>query len=173
MAKSKNGLYIGIGVAVVAVIAIVVGLIIANKPKGTEIDVVEEPQEAEVVSTFDNVDEIVDFGDYDAMYTLSKSIQNGEATGKIVRIEGLVSHPMSKYSIVEESADGTGSIGTEFVIEGADETSYPDDGARVVITGAVIEKEPLYFVIQTTPEYIVLVDDGEGTVIEELEDVGE
>ena len=91
------------------------------------------------------------------MYTLSKSIQNGEATGEIVMIDGVVSHPMTKYSIVEKGEDGN-KIGTEFVIEGIEEDAYPEDGTRLVITGEVIEKEPLYYIIKTTPEYVNVLE---------------
>jgi hypothetical protein len=174
MDKSKNGLYAGIAVAVVAVIAIIVGLVIANNNKNAGNGEIEEPETSEVVSTFDSVDETVEFGDYDAMQTLAKDIQNGDAIGKIVQIEGLVSHPMSKYSIVEENADGTSKIGTEFVIEGMDEADYPEDGTRIVITGAVIEKEPLYYVIQTTADYVIILDEADQTVdVEESEVVEE
>ena len=103
---------------------------------------------------YNNIDETIEFGDYEGMETLAKSIQNGYATGKVVKIEGLVSHPMSKYSIVEANESGSQKIGTEFYIDGADEADYPADGDRITITGEVVEKSPLYFVIKTTPQYV-------------------
>ncbi len=159
MAKTKNaGLYASIALAVVAVIVVIVGIVIMNnnkntEPAGDEYDIIE-PAEPEDTSNYETVDEIIELGDYDGMKELSKAIQNGEATGKIVQITGKVSHPMTSYSIVQESADGTEKIGTQFVIEGAEESDYPQDEDLITITGEVVEKESLYFVIQTTPEYI-------------------
>ena len=162
--KPNKGMVIGIAVAVVAVIAIIVGVIIA---KGNEGGVGEggdgtEAGQVEGVNNMDfsDINVTVEYGDYDGMYTLSKSIQNGEMLGQIVKIEGDVSHPMSKYSIVEEDENGS-KIGTEFVIEGLDESEYPSDGARIVITGEVIEKEPLYYVIRTVPEYVEVIEESD------------
>ena len=162
MAKSKNNnaLYICIGVAVVVVIAIIVGVIIGNNNKGGQ-PASGEPGASQTTGTtpdYSTVDELIEFGDYNGMETLSKEIQNGYATGKVVTIEGLVSHPMSTYSVVQASEDGTKKIGTQFIIEGAEDADYPEDGARIVITGEVFEKEPMYFVIKTTPEYIETIE---------------
>lgn len=173
MAKSNNGLYAGIAVAVVVIVAVVVGVLVMNR-KNTPVD--NDIDSANVVEPTTNnntnndsnvqdlsvIDETIEFGDYDSMMILSKSIQNGEATDKVVKIEGIVSHPMSNYSIVQISEDGTQSVGTQFVIEGMTEDDYPDDGEHIVLTGRVIEKEPMYFVIQTWPEYILEIEnDGE------------
>ena len=71
----------------------------------------------------------------------------------------------------EEDENGS-KIGTEFIIEGAEESEYPADGAHVVITGEVIEKEPLYYVIRTAPEYVEVLEESgdeeeEGEYVEE------
>ena len=168
MEKSNKGLYIGIIAAVILVVAVIVGVILSNN-NSEEIEGgdISESQ-IEDGSTFEEVDQDIPFGSFEEMQDLSKSIQNGEITGQIVRIEGLVSHPMTKYSIVQVSEDGSQKIGTEFEIEGLDESEYPEDGARVVITGEVVEKEPLYFVIRTNPQYVIAVDDVE-TPLEEDE----
>ena len=151
--KNNNGLYIGICVAVVAVIAIVVGVIMMNKNKGdneaNESGDNGGTQDSSVVE-YNSVDESIALGDFGAMQKLSKAIQNGEMVGKIVKINGLVSHPMSTYSVVQENEDGTKKIGTEFIIAGAEDGDYPKDGDTIVITGEVVEKSPMYFVIQTT-----------------------
>ena len=119
MAKNnKRTLYIGIGAVVV--IAIVVGIIIAvtrgsgnnNEGDGTNQSTVY------TAGDFTPIQQSIEFGDYNAMCSLAKEIQNGEAIGKIVEIDGYVSHPGTKYSIVQKNGDGTKSIGTEFVIEG-------------------------------------------------------
>ena len=156
MAKkiSKN-IVIGCIVAAVVVIAIIVGVIVATKGKGN--DGGSGGQEINQVD-YSIIDVSIDYGDYDAMYTEAKAIQNGESTGKIIKIDGVVSHPLSKYSIVEES-EGGNKIGTEFEIEGASEDDYPKDGQRVVITGEVIEKQPLYFIIKTAPKYVEIVEE--------------
>lgn len=159
MGKNKTGLYAGIA-AIVVVIAVIIGVVLAkgggsNNNGGDDNGTINNPDETLVDDVdYDTVDVSIAFGDYEAMSELSKEIQNGEATGKIVEIEGIVSHPMSLYSIVQESEDGTGSIGTQFIIEGAEDSDYPEDGDRITITGEVVEKEPLYFVIKTTPDYV-------------------
>jgi hypothetical protein len=101
------------------------------------------------------VDEMIEFGDFDGMEKLSKRIQNGEVTGKVVKIEGFVSHPMDTYSIVQVNSDGLQKVGTQFIMD-SDEASYPADGDHIIITGEVIEKEPMIFVIKTTPNNIGL-----------------
>ena len=155
MRKDNRNLIIGIVVAVVVVIAIIIGIIVGNSAKPA--DDGGEPGPSEPTADYSMVDEVIGFGDYGAMEIQAKSIQNGEMTGKIVQIDGIVSHPMSKYSIVEEDENGNG-IGTEFVIEGVDEDGYPQDGDHIIITGEIIEKEPLYFVIKTTPEYVSILE---------------
>lgn len=150
MAKSKNNnaLYIGIGVAVVVVIAIVIAVVMMNKNKGSDGDT-SGPDGSSIVA-YDTVDESIELGDYEGMETLSKAIQNGEMVGKIVQVHGLVSQPMSTYSVVQENEDGTQKIGTQFIIDDAEDADYPEDGDEIVITGEVVEKSPMYFVIQTT-----------------------
>ena len=156
--NNKKTLYIGIGV--VAVIAIVVGIIIAvtrssgnnNEGDGTNQSTVY------TAGDFTPIEQSIEFGDYNTMFTLAKEIQNGEAIGKIVEIDGYVSHPGTKYSIVQKSADGTKSIGTEFVIEG-DSAFYPQDGEHVVLVGKVVEREPLYYNLATIQELVSIVND--------------
>ena len=155
--KNNNGMVIGIVVALVVLIAVIVGVVVGTGGGG-EGDL-GEGQTGETVETgeYDNVDQDVAFGDYETMEGLAKEIQNGNMTGQIIRIDGIVSHPMSKYSVVEESETGS-KIGTEFVIDGVDESEYPEDGERVIITGKVVEKEPLYFVIKALPRYVDVLE---------------
>lgn len=170
--KTNKNLVIGITIAAVAVIAIIVGIVIAVMPKngnsndGTDVNddtgIVETEDDAEGI--YSDIDVVIDFGDYEAMETQAKAIQDGEMLGAVVQIDGIVSHPMNKYSIVEENESGS-KIGTEFIIEGVDESEYPQDGERVIITGEVVEKQPLYFIIQALPQYVERVV--ETTEIEE------
>ena len=157
MAKNKTGLYVGIA-AVIVVIAVIVGVVIANNKKaGDGGDNGGNSQTTSLTAAdLANVDETIAYGDFDAMQTLSKSIQNGEKTGKVVKIDGLVSKPGTTYSIVQENEGGTKKIGTKFVIEGADTSAYPKDGAHVVITGKVIEdpNTALSFYIETISEKV-------------------
>ena len=147
MANQQNkGMIIGIAVTVAVVIAIIVGIVVAKTSGGNGSG---DNGGAET----EQVDKSIDFGDYDAMYEQAKAIQNGDILGAVIKIDGIVSHPMSKYSIVEKDENGS-AIGTEFIIEGIEESEYPQDGDRIIITGQVIEKEPLYFVIATTPQYV-------------------
>ena len=161
--KSNNNLIIGIGAAVVVVL-VAVGVIIGiNAGKGggesgggDSDNGSNTSQNTGGLSKSDlaNIDVYVPYGDYDGMQTLSKDIQNGYATGKVVKIDGLVSKPMSSYSIVQASSDGTKKIGTQFIIEGGSESNYPKDGDRVEIVGKVVENSPLVFIIKTLPEYV-------------------
>ena len=151
MAKTKNNnsLYIGIAVAVVAVIAIIIAVVVINNRKGEDGDSDSGSGGSSVVE-YNSVDESIAFGDYEGMEKLSKAIQNGEMVGKVVKIKGLVSHPMSTYSIVQPNEDGTQKIGTQFIISDADDSDYPEDGDTVVITGEVVQNSPMVFVIKTT-----------------------
>ena len=165
MAKSKknndsNNYFVFIGiVAAVLVIAVIIGVVAMNNRGGGDEGgsdsngpVVIDDGNSLSASDLENVDVTIEYGDYDGMYDLSKSIQNGEMVGQVVQIEGDVSHPMSTYSIVQRNDEDSASIGTQFVIEG--DAEYPEDGAHVIITGKVIEQSPMYFVIQTLPEFI-------------------
>ena len=162
MAKSNKNLFIGIGIAVVA-IAAVIGIIVGlNSGKAGGGDGGDNggktSQTTGDLSASDLaiIDETVEFGDYDSMESLAKDIQNGYATGKVVKIEGIVAHPMSTYNVLQTSKDGSKSIGTQFIIEGVEEDAYPEDGDKVTITGKVVEKSALYFVIKTLPEFVVV-----------------
>ena len=152
--KNNNTLYIGIGVAVVVVIAIIVAVVMMNKNKGNGGDTGKSDTGDSSYVEYNSVDESIALGDYEGMQNLSKSIQNGEMVGKIVKINGLVSHPMSTYSVVQANADGSQKIGTQFIIDGASDTDYPQDGDEIVITGEVVENGPMVFVIKTTKNNI-------------------
>ena len=157
MAKSKTGLYAGIA-AVVVVIAVVAGVLIANNNKGGDDggNGGGDTSQSGGLTAADlaNVDETIEYGEFDEMQTLSKAIQNGEMVGKVVKIDGLVSRPGTIYNIVQKNESGSQKIGTKFVIEGVSEEEYPQDGTRVVITGKVVEETPMVFVIKTIPSMI-------------------
>ena len=156
--KKNKGMLVGIAVAVVVLIVVMVVVLIT---KGDREEVIESGDGGIAVQMdYSEPDVVVEYGDYDTMRTQSKAIQNGEMLGKTIRIEGIVSHPMTKYSIVQEDEDGN-KIGTEFVIEGLDEDEYPQDGERVVISGEVIEKSTLYYIIKTRPEFVEVVEENE------------
>ena len=151
-AKSKTGLYIGI-VAVIVAVAVMVGVVISNKTGNSDEGAVQTSSELSA-GDLANVDVIIEYGDYDGMQSLAKDIQNGNMVGKVVKINGLVSHPGTSYSVVEESEDGTKKIGTQFVIDNAEGAEYPTDGAHVVLTGKVVQKDPMVYVIQTLKEFV-------------------
>ncbi len=160
MAKEKGNKALYIGIGVVAVVAVVVGIIIAVTRGGDSSDNGGDGGSSSVytASDFSPVSETIKLGDYDAMFTLAKAIQNGEAIGKIVEIDGYVSHPGSKYSIVERNADGSESIGTEFVIE-SDNPNYPKDGDHVIMVAKVVERSALYWNYATIQELVSVVND--------------
>ena len=101
------------------------------------------------------VDETIEFGDFEGMEKLSKDIQNGFATGKVVKIRGLVSNfgKGMSYNIVQEKDNN--KVGTTFVIEGASEDAYPIDGTQISLVGIVVaEPNGLVYTIHTLPEFI-------------------
>ena len=94
------------------------------------------------------------------MFALSKQIQNGEATGKVVKIDGEVinfAKGMS-YAIGEKSASGKERHGTNFIIEGVGEEAYPGDTTHVIITGKVTADNAYTFTIHTLPEFVEVVE---------------
>lgn len=114
-------------------------------------------------------DETVAFGDYTAMFTLSKAIQNGEKVGAIVKVDGTVSHKISSYSIVQENPkkDEEGEmsqVGTVFVIQDAEAATYPKesadypkDGQRIELTAKVVEVSPLNFQLVTLKDFVKVI----------------
>lgn len=166
-AKSNKNVIIGIVATMFAIVAIIVGVLVLKKAREDN-GVNKSDNNGASQVNYSKVDAVIEINDYEAMYEQAKSIQNGEMVGKIVRIDGIVSHPLTKYSIVEMNESGE-KIGTEFEIEGASSDAYPEDGERVIITGEVIEKSPMYFIIKTTPEYVEIIDGSEAGETEELE----
>ena len=164
MATSNKPLIIGIACAVV-VLGVVIGIVAANSGKTDEKKDNSTSQETKknddktvvAVSADDlkNVDETITYGDFDAMKALSKAIQNGEKTGKVVKIDGVISHPGMSYSIAEQSADGTTKIGTIFTIEDGTDADYPADGAHVILTGIVrADDSGVIFTIKTLKNFV-------------------
>lgn len=151
--QPKTGLYVGI-VVVIVVVAVIIGVIVANNGSNGGEGGASQTESGLVAADLANVDVAVEYGDYDAMQTLAKSIQNGEMVGKVVKINGLVSHPGTIYSIVEENESGSQKIGTQFVISDAAEAEYPVDGAHVVLIGKIVQKDPMVYVIQTLNDFI-------------------
>lgn len=157
MAKKNNNLiYICIAVVVIAVI---IGVVVAVKGNsgnnGGDSNNGGTSQDAGLTAAdLAKVDVAVEYGDYDGMEKLSKSIQNGEMTGKVVKIDGVVMHPGTSYSIGQANEAGSSKIGTQFDIVDAAAADYPADKDRVVITGKVVEKEPLYYMIETLQEFV-------------------
>ena len=160
MAKAKNNNLIYIGIAVVVVVAVIIGVIVAVKGNGGNNggdggDNGGTSQDAGLTAAdLAKVDVEIEYGDYDGMEKLSKSIQNGEMTGKVVKIDGVVMHPGTSYSIGQANASGSAKIGTQFDILDAAAAYYPADKDRVAITGKVVEKEPLYYMIETLQEFV-------------------
>lgn len=158
MAKKNNNL-IYICIAVVVVIAVIIGVIVAVKGNsgnnGGNSDNGGTSQDTGLTAAdLAKVDVEIEYGDYDGMEKLSKSIQNGEMTGKVVKIDGVVMHPGTSYSIGQATEAGSSKIGTQFDIIDAAAAYYPADKDRVVITGKVVEKEPLYYMIETLQEFV-------------------
>ncbi|MBR0467455.1 hypothetical protein IJJ53_00880 [Candidatus Saccharibacteria bacterium] len=159
MAKAKKNNLLYIGIAVVVVIAVVIGVIVAVKGNsgnnGGDSDNGGTSQDAGLTAAdLAKVDVEIEYGDFDGMQELSKAIQNGEMTGKVVKIDGTVMHPGTSYSIGQANEAGSSKIGTQFDIVDAAAAYYPADKDRVTITGKVVEKEPLYYMIETLREFV-------------------
>lgn len=157
--SSNNNIII---IAVVAVVAIVAAVLLIVKPFDKKDDN-QNNQENSQQSASSRVskdelkktpDVTVEFGDYEGMKTLSKDIQNGYATGKIVTIEGTVNHPMTMYSIVQKNESGSQSIGTNFIIDDMETADYPKDKERIKITAKVVETDTLNFQLVTLKEFV-------------------
>lgn len=91
----------------------------------------------------------VAFEDFDAQEALSKSIQNMEATGKAVEIEGISRKIGTKYSIGQVK-DGK-FIGTNYTFDG----EYPAEDAHIILKGTVVQDG---FVCTITAESIETVE---------------
>lgn len=159
MAKAKKNNLLYIGIAVVVVIAVVIGVIVAVKGNsgnnGGNSDNGGTSQDAGLTAAdLAKVDVKIEYGDYDGMEKLSKSIQNGEMTGKVVKIDGVVMHPGTSYSIGQANESGSAKIGTQFDIVDAAAAYYPADKDHVMITGKVVEKQPLVYMIETISEFV-------------------
>ena len=107
---------------------------------------------------FSTPDVTIAYEDFDAMSDLASSIQNGQAEGTIVSIDGVVMHPMTSYSI-GEPGDGR-TIGTQFIIVDADEADYPADGDHITLTGVVtiINEENHIFGIATMSSLVAAAE---------------
>ena len=159
MAKAKNNNLLYIGIAAVVVIAVAIGVIVAVKGNsgnnGGDGGNGGTSQNAGLTAAdLAKVDVEIEYGDYYSMEELSKSIQNGEMTGKVVKIDGVVMHPGTSYSIGQANASGSAKIGTQFDIVDAAAAYYPADKDRVVITGKVVEKQPLVYMIETISDFV-------------------
>ena len=159
MAKAKKNNLLYIGIAVVVVIAVVIGVIVAVKGNsgnnGGDSDNGGTSQDAGLTAAdLAKVDVEIEYGDYDSMEKLSKSIQNGEMTGKVVKIDGVVMHPGTSYSVGQANESGSAKIGTQFDIVDAAAAYYPADKDRVVITGKIVEKQPLVYMIETISDFV-------------------
>ena len=116
MAKAKNNNLLYIGIAVVVVVAVIIGVIVAVKGNGGNNggDGGTSQDAGLTAADLAKVDVEIEYGDYDGMEKLSKSIQNGEMTGKVVKIDGIVMHPGTSYSIGQANEAGSSKIGTQF-----------------------------------------------------------
>lgn len=154
---SKTMTYAIIGVLAVALIGGGIFLLTRNKGDnngGNSSDVPEVVEPTVVTAAELNGERAVTiaYGDYEAMQTLASDIQNGRMTGKIVEIDGIVSHPGTSYSITEASADGTTKIGTVFNIK--DGSAYPEDGKRARVIAKVVEESAMNFQLATLKDFV-------------------
>ena len=168
MDKKKLGI-IG-GIVAVVIVGVIIAVVIANGSKGgddngnkdngsSQQKDKDDDKKTGTITADDlkNIDETISFGDYDSQYTLSKAIQNGDKLGKVVKIDGTVSHfgKGMSYNIGQKKSEGNGFIGTSFTIEDADEADYPDDGDHVVLTGVVVVDETGFvFTLKTLKAFV-------------------
>ncbi len=99
------------------------------------------------------IDTEVAYGDYAAMEALSKEIQNLQAEGKVVKIDGDFEKLGSNWSIMEANGEGQ-SIGTTVKLLSGD---YPEGDCRAVVTGVVVN-DGLSAYITTTADNITIVE---------------
>lgn len=159
--KNSNKKLLCLGAIVVLVVAVVIGVVMINNTSRNNTANTDGDSGASVsvrAEELNNPTTTIVYGDYGAMETLAKAIQNGEKVGEIVSIEGLVSHPGDSYSVVEADEESGNKIGTVFEIEG-DEVEYPADGTHVTMLGKVVEKEPMVYIIKTVPGFVMKVNE--------------
>ena len=165
-AAKKSVVPILVGLAIILAITGAVWLIVRGRggdepqPNNNDTSSVEDKTKVAAGElAADKVTDKVSFGDYDAMFTLSKAIQNGEKVSAIVSVEGLVSHKTSSYSVVQENpkkgeAGEMNQIGTVFIVQDGDPADYPADGTRIKITAKVMEVSPLNFQLVTLKDFV-------------------
>ena len=158
---NKTTIYAIVGVCVALVIGVVVFLATRSHSEdgGTSDEGGSSSSSQTITAGFDNPDVEIEYGDFDGMQSLSKDIQNGYMTGKVVKVVGLVSHPGTSYSVVEPNSDDTKKIGTVFTIEDATESEYPKDGEMIEITAKVVEKSTFNFQLVTTKGYVSIIEE--------------
>ncbi|MBQ3468250.1 hypothetical protein IJH19_01800 [Candidatus Saccharibacteria bacterium] len=167
MKKSVVPILIG-AVAILAIVGIVWFIISRNQggENGNNSNSTSETTDATKVTAeelaADKVTDRVSFGDYTAMFDLSKAIQNGQKVGAIVKVDGKVSHKLSSYSVVQENPkkaeeDEMSQVGTVFVIQDAESADYPKDEERIEITAKVMEVSPLNFQLVTLKDFVKIV----------------
>lgn len=82
-------------------------------------------------------------GDFAAMESFAKALQNGEYEGKVVKATGINSRSNfgAKASVMTD--DGSGKkIGTTYIITGVDSIDgYPENDAVIQITGVVTKSD--------------------------------
>lgn len=162
--KNKKPIFIIICAVVVLAVAGVAIWLIAKNNNNNNSDSKESSSQTENATTkvtsselaTGQVSDEIGYGDFSAMQTLSKAIQNGQKTGAIVSIDGIVSHKVSSYSIGENNPEKSGAtyVGTVFNIEDASESDYPKDGERVTIVAKVVEVSPMNFQLVTLKSYV-------------------
>lgn len=162
--KSLGPILIGLA-AILIIVGVIWFFFIRGKGNDSQIDNntsrVEDKTKV-VAADLEKVDESVKFGDYTAMYTLSKAIQNGQKTGEVVKIDGQVSHKTSSYSVVQinpkKGEEGElNQIGTVFTIQDGESSDYPKDEERIEITAKVMEVSPLNFQLVTLKDFVKVI----------------
>ncbi|MBQ1333746.1 MAG: hypothetical protein II705_02080 [Clostridia bacterium] len=130
-----------------------------------ELDAAEVPfMDAVVTLSVDELsapDTTIAYGDFEGMKALSSAIQNGEMDGKVVAIDGTIGQFSSgmSFSINESNEDGSESVGTTLLIQGAPESAYPADGTHVSVVGKVaLDPTGMYYCINTLPECVQVVE---------------
>jgi hypothetical protein len=81
--------------------------------------------------------------------------------GKVVAIDGTIGQFSSgmSFSINESNEDGSESVGTTLLIQGAPETAYPADGTHVSVVGKVaLDPTGMYYCINTLPECVQVIE---------------
>lgn len=118
-----------------------------------------ESAAANAAADLSKVDITIAEGDYAAMETFAKELQNVQNEGKVVKVTGINSRSnFGAKASVMVSDGGSQKVGTTYIITGVDSIDgYPENDATIEITGVVTKDASGMFCYIAVPADMVVV----------------